>query len=92
MTAADRGNGPLTSLSAHVTAGATEWTGTDLSDFAFEDAEQENEMQTVGSELNGTPPDCQLKGTRCASSSSKRHVCGPYGLLSWAVQQRGMSV
>ena len=37
-----------------------------MTDFAFEDAEAaEEEKQSTGSQLNGTPPDRQLKGSGC---------------------------
>ena len=69
MAAADRGNGPLTSLSAHVTVGATEWAGNNIHDFAFEDAKTaEEEKQSAGSQPNGTPPDHRSTGSRCVIS------------------------
>jgi hypothetical protein len=60
MAAADRGRGVLTSLSAHVTVGAAEWTGNDAGDFAFdEDAgereEDQQSKQSTGSQPNGSP-------------------------------------
>ena len=54
MTAADRGRGPLTSLSAHVTVGAADWTGNDESDFAFEADAVKIGEETHGSQQNGS--------------------------------------
>lgn len=66
MAAADRGSGPLTSLSAHVTVGAADWSGNNVNDFAFEDVEAaEEEKQCTGSQPDGTPPGHRSTGSRC---------------------------
>ena len=66
MAAADRGSGPLTSLSAHVTVGAADWSRNDVNDFAFEEVEAaEKEEQSTGSQPNGTPPGHRSTGSRC---------------------------
>ena len=76
MAAADRGRGVLTSLSAHVTVGAAEWTGNTVGDFAFdEDAgereEDQQSRQSTGSQPSGSPLEHHTTiRNGCASSYS----------------------
>ena len=65
MAATDRGNGPLTSLSAHVTAGAAEWTGNVAHDFAFEEdiKAAEEEEQDAGSQPNSATHEQRQKSS-----------------------------
>ncbi len=94
MAAADRGTGPLTSLSAHVTVGATEWTGNNVHDFAFEDVEAADEQkQSASSQLNETPPDHRSTGGRrvislhplCSYQRSHDLLCLPCKTMSTAL-------
>ena len=69
MAAADRGNGPLTSLSAHVTVGTAEWTGDCGHDFASEEGEAaEEEKHSMSRHPNGTSPDHRSRGSGCGIS------------------------
>ena len=70
MAATDRGNGPLTSLSAHVTAGAAEWTGNVAHDFAFEEdiKAAEEEEQDPGNQPISTPPEQRPKSSGYVTS------------------------